>query len=60
MNLEGITVLGPLPDSIQSLTVFSGGVSAGSDAPEAARALLAFMAAPGVAQLKLEHGMTAA
>ncbi len=60
MNLAGITVLGPLPDSIQSMTVFSGGVSASCDAPEAARALLAFMAAPDVAPLKLEHGMSAA
>jgi len=60
MNLKGITMLGPLPAAIQSMTVFSGGVSASSDAPEPARELLAFMAAPEVAQLKLEHGMQAA
>jgi molybdate transport system substrate-binding protein len=59
MNLEGITVLGPLPDSIQSMTVFSGGVSASSAAPEAARALLAYLASPQVAALKQQHGMTA-
>jgi molybdate transport system substrate-binding protein len=60
MNLKGITMLGPLPDAIQSMTVFSGGVSASSDAADAARAVLSFMAAPEVAQLKLEHGMQAA
>ena len=60
MNLKGIAVLGPLPDSIQSMTVFSGGVSAHSDAPDAALALLRFMAAPLVAQLKHEHGMAPA
>jgi molybdate transport system substrate-binding protein len=60
MNVEGITVLGPLPDSIQSLTVFSGGVGAGSAAPDAARALLEYLASPQVASLKQQHGMTAA
>jgi molybdate transport system substrate-binding protein len=60
MNLKGITLLGPLPDAIQSMTVFSGGVSASSDAPDAAHALLAFMASPEVAPLKREHGMSAA
>jgi molybdate transport system substrate-binding protein len=60
MNLKGITMVGSLPDAIQSMTVFSGGVGASSDAPEAARALLAFMAAPEVAELKRQHGMSAA
>jgi molybdate transport system substrate-binding protein len=59
-NLKGVTVLGLLPESIQSMTVFSGGVSTGSDAPDAARALLSFLAAPEVAELKRQHGMSAA
>jgi molybdate transport system substrate-binding protein len=59
-NLKGVTVLGLLPESIQSMTVFSGGVSTGSDSPDAARALLAFLAAPGVSELKKQHGMSAA
>jgi molybdate transport system substrate-binding protein len=57
MNLPGITVLGPLPDSIQTVTVFSGGICAASKAPEAARALLAFLASPSTAALKLRYGM---
>jgi 16S rRNA (cytidine(1402)-2'-O)-methyltransferase len=60
MNLDGITVLGPLPDSIQTLTVFSGGVCASSAAPEAARALLQYLASPDVAALKQQYGMAAA
>jgi molybdate transport system substrate-binding protein len=60
MNLKGISLVGPLPDSIQSMTVFSGAVGASSDMQEAARALLAFTARPAVAQLKVEHGMSAA
>jgi molybdate transport system substrate-binding protein len=57
MNLEGVNVVGPLPDAIQTLTIFSGGICASSAAPEAARALLAFMAAPTSAALKRSHGM---
>ena len=60
MNVKGIAVVGPLPDAIQSMTVFSGGVSAQSDEPDAALALLGFMSAPQVAQLKREHGMAPA
>jgi molybdate transport system substrate-binding protein len=60
MNLKGVSLLGLLPDSIQSMTVFSGAVGASSDAQEAARALLAFMAGPAVAQCKMEYGMSAA
>jgi molybdate transport system substrate-binding protein len=60
MNLDGIKVLGPLPDSIQTLTVFSGGVCASSAAPEAARALLQYLASPDVAALKQQYGMAAA
>ena len=33
MNLEGITVLGPLPPAIQTITTFSGGVSANCAPP---------------------------
>jgi len=57
MNLPGITVLGPLPDAIQTLTVFSGGICATSKAPDAARTLLAFLAAPSTAALKQRYGM---
>jgi len=59
-NLKGVTVLGLLPDSIQSMTVFSGGVCSVSEAPDAARALLKFMASPDVSGLKQQHGMSAA
>ncbi|MEO6079126.1 MAG: substrate-binding domain-containing protein [Steroidobacteraceae bacterium] len=59
-NLEGITVLGPLPDCIQSMTVFSGGVCASSMNADAARGLLRYLALPEVAALKQQHGMAAA
>jgi molybdate transport system substrate-binding protein len=54
---EGIEVLGPLPPEIQMLTTFSGGVAQSSTQPEAARALLTFMALPEHRELKQAHGM---
>jgi molybdate transport system substrate-binding protein len=60
MNVPGIEVIGPLPPSIQTITVFSGGIAASSRRPEEGRALLAFMAAPAVADVKRRHGLEAA
>lgn len=57
MSLPGIVVLGPLPPSIQTMTVFAGGVCSASTRQQAARALLDFMHSPAVAELKLRHGM---
>lgn len=57
MHLPGIDVLGPLPDSIQMITVFSGGVGTACTQPAAARALLDFMASPAAADIKRRYGM---
>ncbi len=57
MNLAGITVLGPLPPAIQTLTIFAGGIVAeGSDATRA-RALLDFMNTPATVATKQRQGM---
>jgi molybdate transport system substrate-binding protein len=42
------------------MTIFSGGISSGCSQPQAARALLDYLAAPAVAQTKSRHGMEAA
>jgi molybdate transport system substrate-binding protein len=60
LTLPGIDVIGPLPPQIQTITLFSGGVSPGCDRPEAARALLSYLAAPAAAALKEQFGMEAA
>ena len=59
-GVDGVDVLGPLPSSIQSMTTFAGGIAAASTQQEHARDLLAFMAAPSVAEIKREHGMVPA
>jgi molybdate transport system substrate-binding protein len=59
-SLAGIQVVGPLPPAIQSITVFSGGIAAASADVAAARALLAYMAAPAATSVKQKFGMDAA
>lgn len=57
INLPGITVLGPMPQAVQIVTTFSGGVCASSDQADAVRAMLAFMASPDAAEPKRRQGM---
>jgi len=57
LTLPGIQVLGALPPAIQTITTFSGGVSVGSAQMQAARAVLAFMAAPAATVVKERFGM---
>jgi molybdate transport system substrate-binding protein len=57
MNLPGIAVLGLLPDSIQSITTFSGGITTNCRQLDAARAVLNYLAAPVTAAVKRRYGM---
>jgi molybdate transport system substrate-binding protein len=57
MTLPGIKVIGPLPPEIQTITLFSGGVSPGCGRPELGRALLEYMASPSTASVKQQFGM---
>lgn len=64
LNVAGIDIVGPLPESIQINTVFSVASPAAlaSDAPRlaAVRALIQFMCSPEVDALKRRHGMAPA
>jgi molybdate transport system substrate-binding protein len=57
VEVSGITIVGPLPGSLQLLTVFSGAVLSTSTQPEAAIKLLKFLAAPDHDGLRKTFGM---
>ncbi len=57
IHVEGITIVGPLPPAIQIDTVFSAAVCTASAQPDAARALLAFLASSDTAEAKRRQGM---
>jgi molybdate transport system substrate-binding protein len=53
----GIEVVGPLPAEIQAVTVFAAGVSTTSTEPEAASALVAYLASAETQGVIRRHGM---
>lgn len=57
LNIEGLSVLGPLPPAIQITTTFSAGVCATSQQADAVRTMLAYMASPAAAEAKRRQGM---
>jgi molybdate transport system substrate-binding protein len=57
MSVKGIDYLGPLPAEVQFVTMFSAGLHAAAPAPEAARALLKFLAAPEATPVLRSHGL---
>jgi molybdate transport system substrate-binding protein len=57
IHVEGIDVVGPLPETTQILTTFSAGVAASSRRPDIARALVAFMRSSDAADAKRRQGM---
>ena len=46
INIDGLTLAGPLPQAIQLTTIYGAAVTAASAAPEAATAFIAFVADP--------------
>jgi molybdate transport system substrate-binding protein len=57
MQADGIDIVGPLPEELQSVTVFSGGVFKGSSVADLAAAYVTHLAAPGFAAVIRAKGM---
>ena len=57
MQADGIDIVGPLPDELQSVTMFSAGAFAASKQPELAKALITDLASPKHAALIRRKGM---
>jgi len=60
LHLDGIDVLGTLPEEIQYITLFSAGLCASSHQPAAVRAMLDFMTSHEADEAKQRHGMESA
>ncbi len=60
LGVAGITVVGPLPKAVQITTVFSGGISATCQQPQAMRDLLNFWHSAACDALKHQQGMAPA
>jgi molybdate transport system substrate-binding protein len=55
--IAGIALLGPLPPSVQQVSVFAAGLVAASTRQEAARRLMQFLASPAAAPAIVASGM---
>lgn len=55
--IPGITIVGPIPDAVQSVTVYAAGIAGGSTHKAEAKALIAFLAGPEAATAVRATGM---
>jgi len=55
--VQGIDIVGPLPDDLQKITLFSAGIAAVSKEPDAGRALIKFLASPTASAVIVKSGM---
>jgi molybdate transport system substrate-binding protein len=57
LPVPGIDYLGPLPPEVQKFTVFSAGVGVGAKQPDAARALIKYLASPAAVPAIKKSGL---
>jgi molybdate transport system substrate-binding protein len=55
--VQGIDIVGALPDELQKITVFSAGIATGSKEPEAGKALIKFLGSPAARDEIVKSGM---
>jgi molybdate transport system substrate-binding protein len=55
--IPGVDIVGPLPESLQKITVFSAGIATASKEPEAGKALIKFLASPAARETIIDSGL---
>jgi molybdate transport system substrate-binding protein len=55
--VSGIDIVGPLPNDLQKITVFSAGIATVSREPDAGRALIKFLASPAARDAMIKSGL---
>ena len=55
--VAGIDIVGPLPDDLQKVTVYSAGIAAASKEPEAGKALINFLTSPAARETIVNSGL---
>ena len=55
--VEGIDIVGPLPDELQKITVFSAGIASVSKEPDAGKALIKFLTSPAARPEIVKSGL---
>lgn len=55
--ISGVDIVGPLPDSLQKITVFSAGIASGAKEPEAGKALIKFLASSAARETIINSGL---
>ncbi|MFC7734966.1 substrate-binding domain-containing protein [Roseomonas sp. GCM10028921] len=57
LPIQGIDYIGTIPEAVQQPTIFCAGLAAGAKEPEAARALIRFLASPEAAPVLTRTGL---
>jgi molybdate transport system substrate-binding protein len=57
LPVAGVTLVGPIPDAVQSITTFSAGISSGSRSPATARQLIEHLASAQAQQTIRQTGL---
>jgi molybdate transport system substrate-binding protein len=55
--VQGIDIVGPLPNDLQKVTIFSAGIATVSKEPDAGRALIKFLASPAAHDAMVNSGL---
>ena len=57
LPIQGIDYIGTIPEAVQQPTIFCAGIAANAREPEAARALIRFLASPEAAPVLTRTGL---